>query len=302
MSPHNKVLCTGRLYCDLVFAGMDGDLAAGRETYADSLDICAGGGAYITAAYLNALGTPAALAAMLPQEPFATSIAAEIKTSGVDMTPCHAAMPDDDPQITVAVAARGDRTFITRRAGPSCPPDMAGLLRGKTYRHLHIGELGTLVENPTLIEQARAAGMSISLDCSWDEEVFQHKNLRDLILSVDLFFPNESEYEALAHILDDIAEGQTLIATKLGVNGARVGTVSSKAKLAEVVDTTGAGDAFNAGFINAWLQKRSVEECLDAGINCGTCAVTRRGGATAAHSLRDLQKGSIIQDAIPNNT
>jgi sugar/nucleoside kinase (ribokinase family) len=45
-----------------------------------------------------------------------------------------------------------------------------------------------------------------------------------------------------------------------------------------VVDTTGAGDSFDGGFIFEWLRKASLNKCLETGIACGTSSVQRAGG------------------------
>jgi len=56
-----RVLCLGRTYCDIIFTGLADMPALGRERFAEDVAIAAGGGAYITAAHLAALGRPAAL-------------------------------------------------------------------------------------------------------------------------------------------------------------------------------------------------------------------------------------------------
>jgi sugar/nucleoside kinase (ribokinase family) len=58
----------------------------------------------------------------------------------------------------------------------------------------------------------------------------------------------------------------------------------------EVVDTTGAGDAFNAGFLAALLRDRPLETCLRYGIICGGLSTTKRGGTAALPKLEELKK------------
>lgn len=277
-----RVLSTGRLYCDLVMAGLSAPPAAGQEVYAEHLVIAAGGGAYITAAYLAALGRGAALASVIPAEPFAGPIAAELAQSGVDLSPCGFAAAGAEPQITVAMITGGDRAFVTRRSGPAMPDGLAALIAARGFDHLHIGELASLVEQPDVVALAKAAGMTVSVDCAWDAEVLARDDLRPLLRDVDVFLPNASEAEALARHapLQDYAP---LVVVKQGGQGASAlqGTarLHRPAVALEVVDTVGAGDAFNAGFLDRWLDGAALAACLDAGAHTAAIALARQGGA-----------------------
>jgi sugar/nucleoside kinase (ribokinase family) len=284
---HMAVLCTGRLYCDLVMAGLSAAPEPGREVYANGMTLAAGGGAYITAAYLAALGVRVGLAAMLPVVPFDAAIGAEMRASGIDLSLCEPADPQADPQITVAMITDGDRAFVTRRSGLAVPRGVLAALQAGRYAHLHIGELASLIETPGLIAAARSAGMSVSVDCAWDAEVLARKDLVAQMRGIDVFLPNRAEAEALSNhaALTDLAP---LVVIKDGANGAEAltaaGRVSRPVKLVRPVDTVGAGDAFNAGFLDAWLAQTGLAQtdmaqCLDAGAETARVALMRSGGA-----------------------
>ena len=290
-----RVLSVGRLYCDLIFTELPKMPTLGEEVFAGGLSIKPGGGAFITAAYVAALGRPVSLASALPSGPFAAALMAELEASGVDLSASQA-MPDTlDPQITVAMTSGTERAFLTRRAGPAVPETFAQAIASGAFAHLHIGELATLVEAPFLLEQARAAGLSISLDCSWDDAVLARDDLAALIGAVDIFLPNETEAQRLA-----IAPGKKppapLTVVKRGPEGSMAisaeNTVSMPTQPVNVIDSTGAGDAFNAGFIDAWLSEKPIEQCLAAGNRCGAEAVMRVGGATDLPDLSALVKAA----------
>lgn len=280
MSGSGTILCAGRIYCDLVFSGLDGGPRPGRELFADRLALCAGGGAYITAAYLSALGLDAALMGVLPAAPFAAAVVAEMAQNRV-ASQCTAPEPGADPQVTVALAHGGDRAFVTRRSGAALALEHGADL--PDARHLHIGELTTALEHPGLIAAARRQGMSVSLDCSWDDAALADPRAADAIASVDLFLPNTAEAEALKQNGIAMAPRVATVVKcgdrggiAIAADGARV---SAPACPATVLDTTGAGDAFNAGMLSAWLTGLALGACLARANRCGALAVARLGGA-----------------------
>jgi len=288
------VLCVGRLYCDLVMGGLSGVPAPGAEVYAADLALAAGGGAYITAAYLAALGRPVGLAAVLPAAPFDAAIAAELGASGVDLSACPAAPEGAAPQLTVAMVTAGDRAFLTHRAGPAVPATVAAAIGSGRYRHLHLGELATLAEAPWVVALARDAGLTVSADCAWDAALLARSDLAALLAGVDVFLPNRTEAEALERHAP-IARHAPLVVIKDGAAGAEAVCADLRlrrpARAGRVIDTVGAGDAFNAGFLDAWLGNASLADSLDAGARTAAVALARAGGA------RGLRGASLFGSA-----
>jgi sugar/nucleoside kinase (ribokinase family) len=281
------VLCVGRLYCDLVFTGAPRLPSFGTEVFAAGLSLHAGGGAFITAAYVAAMGRPAALAAVWPAAPFGAVVAAEAAVAGVAVGLSVPAPAGAEPQVTVAIAGAGDRAFLTRRVGAAAPALGAQALAASGAGHLHIGELTTLAEAPGLVAAARAAGMTVSLDCAWDDGL--GPEAAALVTGVDVFLPNAAEAERIAGFG---LPGAPLTVVKCGAEGARAlsatGCVAAPALAGvRVVDTTGAGDAFNGGFLDAWLDGRPLEACLAAGNRCGAAAVQAAGGTGGLALLRE---------------
>ncbi|MCB1329964.1 MAG: ribokinase [Maritimibacter sp.] len=280
MSDMPTVLSVGRLYCDLIFTDLPRMPTMGTEVYAGGFGVHAGGGAFITAAHLAALGHPSALAAMLPPAPFSGLIAEDLSRARLDLGLCETIRPGDDPQATVALVGAGDRAFVTNRTGPAFPALTVEDLTGINTAHVHIGELATLIERPEINDIARGAGATVSLDCSWDDSLAA-ADIEAVLAGVDLFLPNEAEVARL----QELGLPQTrfpLTAIKRGADGASLLTegreIHRPAEPVTVVDTTGAGDAFNAGFISAWLAGAAPEACLDAGNAQGARAIARRGG------------------------
>ncbi len=293
-----KVLCVGRIYCDLVFSGIANLPRAGQETYADDLAIFAGGGAFITGAYLAAAGIETSLCGIIPNGPFGAGIEGELTASGLDLHPCEKANALEQPQITVVMSSEVDRAFLTRRSGAALPDTIAKTIATGGFTHLHIAELATLHEHPELITFAKQNGLSISLDCAWDEAAMATENGLDLLKQVNLFLPNEPELLQISHSNSGVSDAARAIAksgpivvVKRGAKGAGYwgpnGVVADAiAESAKPVDPTGAGDAFNAGFLSRWLKKDSPIECLRSGNTFGMMAIGHLGGATAAKGLK----------------
>ncbi|MBD0415310.1 carbohydrate kinase family protein [Oryzicola mucosus] len=286
---HPAVLSIGRIYCDLIFTGLGALPQPGREVFARDMDMAAGGGAFIAAAHIAHAGRPVALLARLGTDPLSLGLRSELEASGVDLRFLeHAA--DAGPQVTVASVIGHDRAFLSRRAGTALPATLDAALTWPEAGHLHIAEYATLNEIPDLVGQAKAHGLTVSLDPSWDETLIYDPAFLDRCNGVDLFLPNLEEALAITGktgpdtAIAALAEAFPLVALKAGPDGAWLaasGKISQRsAPEVPVVDTTGAGDAFNAGFIDAWMRGESDDICLSAGISFGSAAVQAAGGAS----------------------
>lgn len=285
----DKVLCLGRIYCDIIFTGLHDMPALGRERFAEDVTIAAGGGAYITAAHLASLGRPAALLTRLGTDPLSQSLNSELEGSNIDLAFVERS-DDAGPQPTVALVKGGERAFVSRRAGTSRPSSLEKALSAPDIAHLHIAEFATLKDNPDVIAMAKDRGLTVSLDPSWDDQLIRRNaGFFEACAGVDIFFPNVAEGEALTGeaspeaILHDLQKHFPLVVLKRGEHGAMASRgaacISAEALPVTVVDTTGAGDAFNAGFLHSWLGTSDVERSLRAGIEAGALSVQSAGGA-----------------------
>jgi sugar/nucleoside kinase (ribokinase family) len=294
-----KVLCAGRTYCDLVFTGVPKIPVPGEEIFADHFGIHAGGGAFITAAYLAASGVKTALCSALPTGPLGQEVMRQLDQTALDLEYCEPAPEGTEPQVTVAMALSKDRSFLTNRSGPSLPASINTALMDPALVHLHIAELATLADNPGLAQKARARGITVSLDCSWDEALLSNRTTRGLIAGIDIFLPNEKELRTLldlgqslpdaAHEISSLAP---MMVIKQGAAGATLfcesAVITEPAIRTTLVDATGAGDAFNAGFLAAWLRGSSARDCLVSGNRSGALAVRCAGGASSLNYAQVL--------------
>lgn len=170
-----------------------------------------------------------------------------------------------------------------------------------TARHVHVTayflQHRLASQLPDLVGQLRAAGVTVSVDPNWDPDGDWDSGLRSLLGSIDILFPNAAEARAIVGEPDarvaalKLASDGTLIAVKDGANGAFVATGPSLVfhpgfpTLSR--GTTGAGDAFAAGFLRSWLNESATSECLAYGCAAGALS-TRSIGATDA--LPDIEE------------
>lgn len=281
------VLSLGRIYCDMVFRGLSGMPQLGRELFAEDFAITPGGGAVITAAHLAHLGRQSAVVARFGTDELSRALLPQIETLGVDLRFLDHHQ-DAGPQLTVVMVGEKDRAFLSKRAGHARPATFEESLVWSDARHLHIAEYATLYEMPDACSAAKAAGLTVSLDPSWDETLIRDPQFFERCAGVDVFLPNLEEAEALTGTRDPkkalaaLASEFPAVALKLGADGAMMAhageVIHLPSERVDVVDTTGAGDAFNAGFLHAWLAEASPREALAAGIAAGTRSVQAAGG------------------------
>jgi len=170
----------------------------------------------------------------------------------------------------------------------------------KKARHLHVGSYfiqETLRPDlPILFDRAHAWGLSVSLDTNFDPAGKWDGGLDKLLGNVDVFLPNAVECQGIARdpnldqALDYIQSKVKCLGVKLGGNGAILCQGSKKYNCepidVAVIDTVGAGDSFDAGFIFGYLAGWDAMQILKLANICGGLS-TRQAGGTAAQPTID---------------
>jgi sugar/nucleoside kinase (ribokinase family) len=281
------MLSLGRIYCDMVFNGLDAMPVLGREQFANDFSITPGGGALITAAHAVAMGRPTALLARYGTDGVSQALEGQIQALGIDLSFLDRA-DDAGPQVTVVIVQDSERAFLSRRAGTALPQTFEAALESADAKHLHIAEYATLHEIPHAVSAAVDRGLTVSLDPSWDAELIRDPAFFERAAGVSVFLPNLEEARELSRTddpeaaLDFLAGHFPIVAIKCGGDGALLSMHGQKYRrstpVVDIVDTTGAGDAFNAGFLHAWLDGADGAQCLASAIASGTSSVQAVGG------------------------
>jgi sugar/nucleoside kinase (ribokinase family) len=225
----------------------------------------------------------------------------ELRRRGVDIDAC-VVEPGQRTGLTVVLSEGADRAILTAPGAMAnlTAADVSDELLG-TAQHVHVsspnlqsGLRETLAE---LFDRAHRAGASTSLDPGWDPDGAWSGGLGDALDAVDAFFPNAAEacrfagLEDPAAALDALAERVETVVVKLGAEGAigRRGNETARADAPSpaVVDTTGAGDSFTAGFLCALAQAQPLGEALALGVACGSLSTRALGGVDAQPALTE---------------
>lgn len=273
-----KVVVLGDLNVDVV-AVQSTSLALGSDTPA-RVSLLPGGGGANVASWLAKAGVEVTLVGRV-----GTDALAPVALSGLDgvdlqvvRDPVHAT-----GTCVVLVAPGGERTMLPdpgandALAVEDLPPMEGDVLHVSGYALLRPGSRSAAL---TAIERAREAGMKISVDPASSAPLSNDPVFLQRIAPIDLLLPNADEAVVLGPQID-VPE----VVVKFGANGARwtngVETVVGRAvPVDEVVDTTGAGDAFAAGFLSVWPHGMAAD-ALAAGARCAAQAVTRIGSRDA---------------------
>lgn len=292
------VLVYGPVFCDLVFTGLDELPTLGTEQFASDLTIAVGGSA-IVAAGLHRLGLRVGLIAELGTDQFSYIIRHLLDGTGLDRTLIRE-HGHPLPQVTAALSFPQDRAFVTRFQRPEQSPDLEKIVKDYPAHHLHVCSFLAALETPNAVEIAHRAEMTISMDPGWDETALRDCRLHTMARTVDYFLPSQSELLFMADT-DDLGQAARMftpdngvLVVKQGAQGATAFPYSEAPVHAAPIqvipiDTTGAGDAFDAGFIYACIHGASLQRCLQYGVVCGGLATTALGGTSALPTLKEVE-------------
>ena len=296
-------IVAGDLFIDLVMTGFPSLPGLGEEGFAAALGRETGGGVANTSCGMAALGRRVALFAVAGADEipwFRQRFAAR----GVDtsMLQVH---PTDPTAITVAVSTPADRIFYTYYGPNVLLPDLFARVETQEAlacaRHVHFA---FPLAPPLLAELARflrERGTSSSIDVGWQEGWLADPASVEALSHVDWFFPNEHEAERMTgesepeRMLAWFHEHcRTGVALKLGPNGSAV-TINSECLFVPSipvtpVDTTGAGDCFDAGFLYGVLCGMPLDRCLRIGNICGALSTQAAGGIEGFPPLDRLRR------------
>lgn len=273
-----------------VIARHDKPLPHGGDARA-KIRFTGGGSGANTALWLRNLGAETTLLARIGDDPGGRLIRAELEAAGVR---CAFAVDPEAPTccVVVMVDGSGQRSMLADRGANQrfAPEDVTPeALSGA--RHLHLSGY-VLLDPPSraaglaALAAAREAGLTTSVDPQAAAHITDPAAFLDDVRGVDLLMPNTEELVALTGSADPVSAKELLgtvgaVVVTAGLDGAswvdQGGVTSVPAVEAECIDSTGAGDAFDAGVLTGWLAGESTVDVLRHGTRLGALAVGKVG-------------------------
>ncbi len=297
--PKYDVLVFGDYFLDLIFTGLPTMPALGKEIFGTGFEMIPGG-AFNSAVAMQRLGLKVGWAADFGNDEFSRWVADRAAAEGLD-TSLFAWHDRPLRRVTVALSYPEDRAFVTYTdADPQLPAAMKALATASA-RAVYLSGVyyGGLLDAGLLL--VRAKRMKLVMDGnSGDEVVLANPAVRKAVKSADVFLPNAAEAKRMTGCADlesalhELGALCPLVVIKDGAAGAYAiagGQVYHEPAIPVTpVDTTGAGDCFNAGFVKAWLDGRPIPECLRWGNVVGGLSTTAAGGTGRVVSVDEVRR------------
>lgn len=299
--PRFDVTIAGELNLDLILYGLPEQLAPERELLADRMMLTLGSSSAIVAHNLAALGSRVGFQSRIGDDPLGKIAIERLQQGGVDVSLVRRVPGLITTGLTVILHHEAWRNILTY-SGTIAETSWSDLDLDylADSRHFHFSsyylQRGLRPRLKELFQYLKSKGLTISLDTNDDPEDEWEGGLHEILRHVDVFLPNQREackaadtedLEAAVRMLSGIAP---LVVVKLGPKGAMAqrGAERILVESREVipVDTVGAGDSFDAGFLHEFVRGSDLATCLKSGNQAGALSTTKPGGTEA---FRDRQ-------------
>jgi len=301
MSPFD-ITIAGEINLDLILYGLDEQMPLDRELLASDFRLTLGSSSAILAHNLAMLGVSVGFITQVGKDPLGEIALDRLRNAGVDISRTSVSSTGTQTGVTILLHHGATRHILTY-PGTMAEMTIADLDRDflASGKHFHISSLflqkGLQPDLPALCRELKEKGLTLSLDTNDDPEDIWSAPLPELLEIVDVVLPNEDEARRMSGCddveaaVDWLAKRVPVVAVKCGRRGSIVQSGSNRWVVpplpVEPIDTIGAGDSFNAGFLKGYIQKLPLEECAALGNTAAALSTLNPGGT---ESFRDPQR------------
>ena len=267
------LVCAGETFEDLVFHDLPCWPRLGEEFKTDRMLRTWGGGALLTAVAAARQGARCQVMSAL-----AAAAVRFLRSEGVRVRNLRRA--NEPHALTVALSNRNDRAFVTYPGANSLVEErLLESLPRLRARHLHLAlEPTRCADWVQLLSALSQRGITSSWDFGWNPDLAGRPDFRELVCQLTYLFLNEKE----AELYRGCWEGCACVVIKLGERGCEAVFGQERLRVpgiaVEAVDSTGAGDAFNGGFLTGLLEGLPLSDCLAWGNRVGAASTLCAGG------------------------
>jgi sugar/nucleoside kinase (ribokinase family) len=289
------IAIVGETNLDLILYGLPPEMPTERELLGSGFTLTLGGSSSILAHNLSLLSTRVGFTSQVGSDEMGDIAIARLAEAGIDTS--HIARKTGTGTGVTILLPHGRERHILTYPGVMAEMTVADLDLSylTSARHFHLSSLflQTALHPglPELFDHLKQAGLTLSLDTNDDPSNNWAGILPTLLDKIDLLLPNEDEIKKIARkstleeALDALAPRIPLIVVKCGSRGALVQQGSQRDWVAPVVvepvDTIGAGDSFNAGFLRAYLNGDDPLHAAEFANVTGALSTLRSGGTEA---------------------
>ncbi len=301
------ILVAGEINPDLILTGDVIPAFNQTEKLVDSAVLTIGSSSAIFACGAARLGLKVAFIGVCGDDTFGHFMLAEMQKRGVDVSNVIV-RADGQTGLSVILNRGVDRAILTHPGliAALTASDISDALL-QSARHIHVAsyflQTNLQPDLPDLFQRARSFGLTTSLDTNYDP-FEKWIGFDELLAITNVFLPNEKEVGSLTGesnvdlAADKLRSRVETVGIKLGADGALGVRDNEKVRVAsipaKIIDTVGAGDSFDAGFLYGYLNHWTLEKSLRLACVCGGLSTQRAGGTggqpTLAEAITYLSK------------
>lgn len=294
--PRFDITVAGELNLDLILYGLPEQLAPERELIADRMMLTLGSSSAIVAHNLASLGSRVGFQSRIGDDQLGQMSLDRLKQSGVDVSKVRCVSGATTTGLTVILHHQAWRNILTYMGTiAELTLEDLDLDYLADARHFHLSsyfmQRALRPRVAELFRYLKSKGLTISLDTNDDPEDRWEDGLHELLELVDVFLPNEREAckaagtNDLEEAVRKLSKMVPLLVVKVGPKGSWAQRGSERFTSPPIsvvpVDTVGAGDSFDAGFLHEYVRGSDIAKCLASGNRAGALSTTRPGGTEA---------------------